>query len=103
MPYFPDSYTRFVDRYPSVHEAHEQLSQTCYGAGPLDATTARLVKLGIAIGGEAEGAVKSHARRALDEGIDVAAVRQAAVLALTTAGFPTTTAALSWIDEVVGD
>ena len=69
----------------------------------MDAATARLVKLGIAIGGEAEGAVKSHARRALDEGIDVAVVRQAAVLALTTSGFPTTTAALAWIDEVAAD
>ena len=29
-------------------------------------------------------------------------VRQVAVLALTTQGFPTTVAGLSWIDEVTG-
>src|SRR5918996_1108387 len=33
--------------------------------GPLDPRSARLVKLGVAIGAQAEGAVRSHARRAL--------------------------------------
>ena len=103
MPYLPDNYRRFVERYPSVHDAHQRLAEACYDAGPMEERTARLVKLGIAIGAEAEGAVRSHARRALDEGVPIEEVRQVALLALTTAGFPTTTAGLSWIEDVVDD
>jgi hypothetical protein len=34
-------------------------------------------------------------------GVDEAALRHAALLAITTAGFPTAIAGLGWIDEVV--
>ena len=67
--YLPDVYTRFEHRFPAVHVAHQELARACYEGGPLDARCARLVKLGIAIGAQAEGAVRSHARRALAEGL----------------------------------
>lgn len=102
MSYLPDAYRSFADRFPEVHRANQALAEACYDAGPLDDRTARLVKLAIAVGAQSEGAVRSHARRALAEGIPVEEVRQVAVLALTTQGFPTTVAGLSWIDEVTG-
>ena len=63
--------------------------------------TQRLVKLGIAIGALAEGAVRSNVRKALAEGASPADIRHVVVLAITTAGFPAAVAALGWVDEVL--
>jgi len=101
MSYLPDVYQRFEDAFPDVHAAHQELATACYQGGPLDRRSARLVKLGIAIGAQAEGAVRSHARRALSEGVDPGEVRHVSLLALTTIGFPHTVAGLGWIEEVI--
>jgi 4-carboxymuconolactone decarboxylase len=101
MSYLPDIYQRFEQAFPEVHAAHQELAGTCYQAGPLDARSARLVKLGIAIGAQAEGAVRSHARRALSENMRPEELRHVGLLALTTIGFPHTVAGLGWIEEVI--
>ena len=101
MNYLPDVYQHFERAFPQVHAAHQELARACYEGGPLDERTARLVKLGIAIGAQAEGAVRSHARRALGEGESPEEVRHVGLLALTTIGFPHTIAGLSWIEEVI--
>ena len=67
MSYLPDIYKHFERAFPTVHAAHQELARRCYEVGPLDERSARLVKLGIAIGAQAEGAVRSHARRAVAE------------------------------------
>jgi alkylhydroperoxidase/carboxymuconolactone decarboxylase family protein YurZ len=73
----------------------------CHASGPLDDRTRRLVKLGIAVGINSEGAVRSHARRALDEGVSPEELRHAVLLGLTTIGFPEMNAALKWVDTVI--
>jgi 4-carboxymuconolactone decarboxylase len=78
------------------------LTRASDGAGPLDDRSCRLVKLGIAIGALAEGAVRSNARKARDAGVTPDEIRHAAVLAITTRGFPAAVAALGWIDEALG-
>ncbi len=75
----------------------------CHEAGPLDEKTRRLVKLGIAIGHQSEGATKSHARRALEGGATAEEVRHTVLLALTTAGFPAMTAAALWVEQVLSN
>jgi alkylhydroperoxidase/carboxymuconolactone decarboxylase family protein YurZ len=45
--------------------------------------------------------VRSHARRALEEGATTDELRHTVLLAFTTAGFPTMIAALKWVDEVI--
>jgi 4-carboxymuconolactone decarboxylase len=95
--YLPDIYTSFRERFPEVAGAQDHLGAALDAAGPLDARTRRHVKLGIAVGALADGAVRSNVRKALGEG----EVRQVAVLAVTTAGFPTTIAALGWVEEVL--
>ena len=67
MSYLPDVYQQFERAFPNVYAAHQELAKACYEGGPLDPRSARLVKLGVAIGAQAEGAVRSHARRALAE------------------------------------
>jgi alkylhydroperoxidase/carboxymuconolactone decarboxylase family protein YurZ len=101
MSYLPDVYQRFEHAFPGVHTAHQELARACYEGGPLDQRSARLVKLGIAIGAQAEGAVRSHARRALSEGVSPNEIRHVSLLALTTIGFPHTVAGLGWIEEVI--
>jgi len=98
--YLPEIYSRFRERFPELSENLDALAETA-NAGPLDERTSRLVKLGIAIGGAAEGAVRSGARRALAAGASPEEILQVAVLAITTRGFPAAVAAFSWIDEVL--
>ena len=67
--YLPGTYMEFIRRYPEIGRAYADLSNSCHKAGPLDKKTRRLIKLGIAIGINSDGAVRSHTRRALEEGI----------------------------------
>ncbi|RMD91196.1 MAG: carboxymuconolactone decarboxylase family protein [Alphaproteobacteria bacterium] len=90
-------------RYSHVWEAYRTLGEACADAGPLDAKGRRLVKLALAIGAGSEGAVHSHVRRALAEGIDAEALRQVAILAVPTLGLPAAAAGLSWINDLIED
>lgn len=99
--YLPDVYLGFRERFPTIAPALDQLGQATEAAGPLDLRTQRLVKLGIAVGALAEGAVRSNVRKALDEGATNEDIQHAVTLAITTVGFPATVAALGWVDEVL--
>jgi len=101
--YLPEIYTRFRRDYPGVAAAQDALAQSVATAGELDERTLRLVKLGIAIGALAEGSVRSNARRALAAGVAPADLRQVALCAITTRGFPAAVAALGWVDDVIGN
>ncbi len=68
--------------------------------GPLDEHTSRLVKLGIAIGAMAEGAVRSNARRALQAGATPEELLHVVALTVTTRGFPAAVASYAWIEDV---
>ncbi len=98
----PVSYAAFQESYPAIFAAYEQLGAAVHGEGPLDDGTRALVKLALAIGVGAEGAVHSHTRKCLEAGHSAAAIRQVALLAIPTAGFPAGMAALSWINDILG-
>ena len=100
--HLPEIYTRFRSDYPGVAAAQDSLAEAISNEGNLDERTLRLVKLGIAIGALAEGAVRSNTRQALAAGATASDVRQVALCAITTRGFPAAVAALGWIEEVVG-
>ncbi len=97
----PEHFTEFQKSYPDLAKIHEQLGEITKGAGPLDGKNIRLVKIAMAIGGGHEGAVHSHTRQALDEGISEDEIRHVAVLAIPTVGFPRAMAGLSWINDEV--
>jgi len=101
MGYLPEIYEQFRSDYPQIAQAYDRLAGSLHEAGPLDQRTRRLVKLGIAVGAEAEGGVRSHARKALAEGVSASEIEQAILLSLTTAGFPAMIAALKWAREVL--
>ena len=81
--YLPEVYQHFSDRFPAVKEAFDSLGAAEHEAGPLREKERRLIKLGIAVGAESEGAVRSHVRKLL--------------------GFPATNAALGWAEEVLAE
>jgi alkylhydroperoxidase/carboxymuconolactone decarboxylase family protein YurZ len=99
--HLPAVYQRFIAAYPDVIEAQHELSRLLHASGPLSAAERRLAKLGIAVGSGSPGAVRSHARKALAEGISVEAMHHVVVLAISTAGFPAAIAAYAWVNEVV--
>ena len=102
MNYLPDVYKGFREQFPEVAKVYDELALKCHEWGPLDEKTRRLIKLGIAIGLNSEGGVRSHARQALEAGTSPAELRHAVILAFTTAGFPTMIAAMKWVEEVIG-
>jgi alkylhydroperoxidase/carboxymuconolactone decarboxylase family protein YurZ len=101
MGYLPDVYKEFIKQYPDINKSYDTLANACHRAGPLDKKTRRLIKLGIAIGMNSEGGVRSHSRRALEEGITPDEVRHAVLMAFTTAGFPYMISAFKLVEEVI--
>ena len=97
----PKTHRRFQAVYPKVTAAYEQLGEATQEWGPLDKKARELVKLGIAVGNRHEGAVHSHARRALDSGVTPDEIRHAVLLSLTTIGFPNMIAAMTWVEDVL--
>ena len=101
MDYLPEVYKGFRKHFPEISKAYGKLAAKCNEEGPLDEKSREMIKLGIAIGLSSEGAIKSHTRRALEAGSTAEEIRQAVLLALTTAGFPSMIAAMKWTDEVL--
>ncbi|MEV4489904.1 carboxymuconolactone decarboxylase family protein [Micromonospora coxensis] len=98
--YLPGIYVQFLERFPEVAQAQGALARTVRERNPFDDRTDRLIKLAMAIGAEAEGAVRSNVRKALQHGATLDEIRAVALAAITTCGFPTAIAALGWIEEV---
>jgi alkylhydroperoxidase/carboxymuconolactone decarboxylase family protein YurZ len=96
----PASAGEIARAYPDVWDAYAALGKACSEAGPIDGRTARLVKLALAIGALSEGAVHSHTRRALEEGIASEELKQVALMAIPTLGFPQGVRVLTWIEDV---
>lgn len=84
-------------------KAFTALGEASSKAGPIDAATLRLVKIALAIGAGLEGAVHSHTRRAVAEGVAADAIRHIALAAIPTLGFPAALRALSWVEDITGD
>jgi 4-carboxymuconolactone decarboxylase len=101
MGYLPEVYQGFKRHFPDISESYAELAKSCNDAGPLDEKTRELIKLGVAIGLNSDGAVRSHARRALAVGANAEDVRHAVLISMTTAGFPAMVAAMKWVDEVL--
>lgn len=98
-PQAPARYHDFVERYPKLGDAWRLISEAGTD-GRVDAKTARLIKLGIAIGALREGAVHASVRKGLGIGISPEELEQVVALAAGTIGLPATVAAYSWVREV---
>lgn len=99
--YLPDIFKTFQKDYPEILDAYQKVGDLSASAGPMDRKTQRLVQLGISIGACSQGGVRSHARRALDEGATKEEILQTVLISLTTIGFPTAMASYRWIKDVL--
>ena len=97
----PSGAAKLAENHPPVWTAYQLLGAACAEAGPLDARTRRLVKLAVAIGQESEGAVHSHTRRALSEGLTKDEILHVALLAIPSMGLAKAAAAMTWIADIV--
>lgn len=100
MP-IPKRYMKFKEDYPEVAKSYEELGEAVHHSGPLDEKTRALIKLAISTGARLEGAVHSHARKALKSGCTHDEMRHAVLLAMPTIGLPSTMAAMSWLDDIL--
>jgi len=100
VPQPPATYQAFVRRYPKIAHAWEELAEAGKD-GPLDARSARLLKLALAIGALREGAVHANVRKALAVGISTAEVEQVIALAAGTLGLSATVAVYSWVQDAL--
>src|SRR5678815_1996225 len=100
-PNLPAGAGLLAKRFPAVWESYAQLGERCSEAGPLDQHTRRLVKIALAAGAGSEGAVHSHVRRGLAEGLSPEAVRHVALLAIPTLGLPAAVRSMTWIDDML--
>ena len=96
----PKHYHQLAKRYPDYTAAVERLGETVKRAGPLEPRVAELIQLAAAATAHSEGAVHSHARRALTAGATAEEINHAILLLTSTIGFPAVSAALSWVDDV---
>jgi AhpD family alkylhydroperoxidase len=101
MPKLPNQYTNIQKRYTGLIGAVQNVGKAAKDAGPLNKKIAELVQLAAAAAIRSEGAVHSHVRRALAAGARPEEVRHTVVLLTSTIGFPTVSAALSWLDDVL--
>jgi alkylhydroperoxidase/carboxymuconolactone decarboxylase family protein YurZ len=98
----PSGASEIARAHPDVWAAYSALGKACAEAGPLDRRTTRLVKLALAVGALSEGAVHSHARRALADGLSPEELRHVALLAIPTLGLPQAVKGLTWIEDIAG-
>jgi 4-carboxymuconolactone decarboxylase len=101
MPKYPAQYANIMKKYKGLIKALDGLGKAAKAAGPLNAKTSELIQLAAAAAIHSEGSVHSHARRAIAAGAKPEEIRHAIVLLTSTIGFPTVSAALSWVDDVL--
>ena len=95
----PGFYLSLTKKHPQYIAAVEALGQAVR-QGPLDSKSLHLVQLAVAASIRSEGAVHSHVRRALEEGVTPDEIHHALISLTSTIGFPNVTAALSWCEDV---
>ncbi len=102
MAKLPKHFTDFLETYPDIGRAYNDLGKAAGAAGPLDKKTQLLVKVGVSIAAGLEGGTHSNARKALEAGASVEELRHTAILCVTTLGFPAMMKGLAWVEDVVG-
>ena len=101
MTELPGQYLGVRKRFHKLYKAVESLGKAARESGPISTGTSHLIQLAAAASIRSEGAVHSHARRALKAGATPEEVRHAVILITSTVGFPTVSAALSWVDDII--
>jgi alkylhydroperoxidase/carboxymuconolactone decarboxylase family protein YurZ len=101
MSRLPNQYVGISKRFKKYYAALNNLGKTARAAGPLDEKMSHLIQMAGAAAVRSEGSVHSHARRALEAGATPDELYHTLLLLTSTIGFPTVSAAISWIDDII--
>ena len=99
----PKWYVTLERKHPKFINSVQELGKVVRQEGPLDEKTIHLVQLAAAATLRSEGAVHSHAKRAVKAGAKPEEICHAIIVLTSTIGFPTVSAALSWVADITGD
>ena len=99
----PEHFLSITERFPEIANALDNLKGALRRAGPLDAKTTHLIQVAAAAGIQSQGALHSHVRQAMEAGASREEVYHSVLLLIGTIGFPRVAAAISWIDDIVGE
>jgi alkylhydroperoxidase/carboxymuconolactone decarboxylase family protein YurZ len=99
----PRTYKHFEESYPEIAALLAELGKSANNIGHIDSGNGRLIKLAFAIACRSEGAVQANVHKALHSGVSADAIRQVAVMAITSVGLPAAMAALQWIEKAIVD
>ncbi|MFP4212697.1 MAG: carboxymuconolactone decarboxylase family protein [Desulfohalobiaceae bacterium] len=97
----PQHFQNLQKNYQPVLDALSRVGQAVREAGPIQEKDSQLIQLAASAAIRSEGAVHSHTRRALEAGASPEEIRQALLLLISTIGYPTVAAALSWAEDVL--
>jgi 4-carboxymuconolactone decarboxylase len=100
---YPGWYSFIRKNHGKFISALEQLGEVVRQEGPLDEKTSHLIQLAAAAAIRSEGAVHSHVRRALKAGAKPEEIYHSVILLTSTIGFPNTSAAMSWVYDILGE
>ncbi len=100
---YPGWYAFVKENHDKFIKALEQLGEVVRQEGPLDEKTSHLIQLAAAAAIRSEGAVHSHVRRALKAGAKPEEIYHTMILLTSTIGFPNTSAAMSWVYDILGE
>jgi AhpD family alkylhydroperoxidase len=98
---YPGWYNFIKENHGKFIQALEQLGEVVRKEGPLDEKSSHLIQLAAAAAIRSEGSVHSHVRRALKAGAQPEEIYHAIILLTSTIGFPNTSAALSWVYDIL--
>lgn len=101
MSKLPEQYLSLKKRFKSYMRAVDNLGKAVKEAGPIDEKTSHLIQLAAVATIKSEGAVHSHTRRALEAGAKPEEIHHALILLTSIIGFPSVSAALSWVDDIL--
>ncbi len=101
MTDYSANYSWLVSKFGTVMQSHQDLGKALRESGPIDDKTAHLIQLAAAAAERSEGGVHSHAKRALQAGATADEIYHSLILLISTIGFPTVAASLSWAKDVI--
>ncbi len=97
----PEKYLEFKEKFGSIIEKYDELSDFIYKNGPLDEKTLRLIKLAYALSSGSEGSVHAQVRKSKEQGITKDELFHVLTLGLISLGLPKTVAGYTWINETI--
>ena len=100
---YPENYRSITGRHRKLADALDELGRAIREEGPVMGKEVHLIQLAAATAIRSEGAVHSHVRRALEAGATAEEIRHTVILLTSTIGFPTVAAALSWVEDILGE